>query len=410
MKKIGLRIGKIRFNNIDSVVIEGIILLASFDLFRAYADIKVINAIFAVKEIVLIALFLYYLIERRTKIPSNIVYLYLISILYLGLNIRFDTGVLLYFVFLKYFTVYYIALSIVSICNIESEKKAIDILTYIFITYSFFSLIQGFLFPQYMVRAGRVSGFANPSYLSLIYLYLYLYWTKNNRILLAMWFVMSGCLTMTKTFFVISPVAIIGSLFISEKKKYLLSMIGIALATTTIIVCNNQEMLYTFDRAYKVLIERDANEYNSFEDRNSRGIDFEKYNSGNYFCGYGTASASAATSFVNEKFNIQIPHATDFENQYLNLYYSSGILGLILVYLPIILIFIKVLISSINFNKKILFYLYLIVFLLFGLTLNVIESFTSCIISLLFLIYEERSILRCDRLPHDSMQRNRYIS
>ena len=105
MKKIGLRIGKIRFNNIDSVVIEGIILLASFDLFRAYADIKVINAIFAVKEIVLIALFLYYLIERRTKIPSNIVYLYLISILYLGLNIRFDTGVLLYFVFLKYFTV-----------------------------------------------------------------------------------------------------------------------------------------------------------------------------------------------------------------------------------------------------------------------------------------------------------------
>lgn len=401
MNLIGEKIGKIRFKNIDTPICIILIILASFDLFRAYAEVSIINVIFAIKEVIICLIFIDYLIKKRPKISENQIVIFFSIVLFFSINIRFDVGVLLNLVFVKYLIIYFITYLFFSICNLSAEEKSIKLLSNIFLIYSIFSLIQGFFFPQLTVRSGRISGFANPSFLSLIYLYIYVYWISENKPLLAFWFLLSGLITMTKTFFVVAPIVILSSFLISNKKRIISLMLGITLISTVIIVQNNTEMMYTFDRAYKVLIERDADEYNSFEDRQSRKTDFEKYNSGNFLIGYGTATASAATTFVKEKFDITVNHSVDFENQYLNLYYSGGIIGLFIIYVPIFLVFIRVLNYKTSLKNKYTFYIYLFIFLLYGLTLNVIESFTSCIISLLYLIYEERKIKCGNRLSND---------
>jgi len=403
MKRIGLNCGKIYLSKLDYYSVIALTLLASFDLFRAYAEIGILNAFFSIKEFIIIGLFTLYFCYKKIRIRSSNVFYFIFLILYMILNCRNDKGVILLFVYIKYVIVYLLGYLLLSQLNVDLLKSGCKIVTGIFGFYSIFSVIQGFLFPDTLVRSGRISGSANPSFISLIYLYSFIFCFFNKKTISALWFLVVGVLTMTKTFFVTAPIVSMTAIFFSKKRKIVILLIAFIIPILSFVIKNNIELYYTFDRAYKVLIERDGNEYNSMDDRIDRIENFERQNSGFFLFGYGTGRASSAAIFVNEKLNTNINGTLDFENQYLNIYYSMGLVGILLLYLPILSIIKCVFNKEIKFKCKLEFYLYLISFLLFSITLNLIESFTGVLISLLFLVYSQKNVCDIHRLQNVSV-------
>lgn len=391
------------FNKYDVNTLYLFIILASGDLFRAYAEINVINSIFAIKEIIVIIEFIIFFLYHKYKLNNNNIGYICILLLYSIVNCQNDIGVLLHFIFIKYITVYILTYFIFNHLQLTTLTYGCNLVIVIFGIYSIFSLFQGLLFPDSTVRYGRISGFANPSYLSLIYLYCFIYLVSNEKLYKGLWFLIVGFLTMTKTFFVVTPIILLFSIIYNRSRKKIITIILIAVPFIIFIIQNNAEMLTTYDRAFKVLIERDESEYNSMADRISRIKTFEDNNSGNFIIGYGTGKAGSAGVFLADKLNLEIKNTLDFENQYLNIYYSWGVIGLLLLFSPIIYLTYQVYRYN-NSNRKIKsYYSFLITFLLYGITLNIIESFTSSIISLLFLFYGKQKAKSCNRLPNDQL-------
>lgn len=396
----GLRIGKIFCSKFDRIIIILFVILAAGDLFRAYADQNLINAIFALKELIIISAFILFFIINKYKLSySEIGYIFLLLI-YSIVNSRDEYGVLLHIVFIKYIFVYIFSFYIFNHLNLNTLTVGCNLLVNIFWIYSVFSIIQGLFSPDSLVRSGRISGFANPSFLSQIYLYCFIYNISQEKIFKGLWFIVAGFLTMTKTFFVAAPIIVIISIVYSKQRTKIIGLILLTIPLVLGVVENNKEMFITFDRAYKVLIERDQTEYNSMDDRVNRIEPFINSNSGSFIIGYGTGKASSASVFLLEKLGVSADNTIDFENQYLNFYYSWGVLGIILIYWPIINLTYAVYHLKGGKDDKRSYNLYLITFLLFGITLNIIEAFTSCIVSLIFLFYAKQKIKNSHRLSH----------
>lgn len=371
------------------------VILASLDLFRAYADIGAVNIIFAFKECIIIGLFILYFYINRTKVTGSFIALFLCLILYVILNCRNENGLILQFVFIKYIVVYFFSYLILSHIGFKFLELGCRIVIFIFGVYSIYSVIQGVISPDSLVRAGRISGTANPSFISVIYLYSFIFCFFEKKTIPALWFLFAGILTMTKTYFVTSVLITLLISIFSKRKKHIIVLVSIIIPIVSGIIKNNIELYYTFDRAYKVLVDQDDREYNSMDDRITRIDGFKEKNSGMFLFGYGTGRASSGTTFVKEKLDIDIDGAIDFENQYLNIYYSMGVIGLFLLYFPIIFIVKCVIAKKTRVKEKLEFYLYLMSFLLYSITLNLIESFTGIIISLLFLLYSQKHV--CNR-------------
>lgn len=396
----GLCIGKIFCNKFDRIIIILFVILAAGDLFRAYADQNLINAIFALKELIIISAFILLFIINKYKLSYFEIGYIILLLIYSIVNSRDEYGVLLHLVFIKYIFVYIFSFYIFNHLNLNTLTVGCNLLVNIFWIYSVFSIIQGLFSPDSLVRSGRISGFANPSFLSQIYLYCFIYNISQDKIFKGLWFIVAGFLTMTKTFFVAAPIIVIISIVYSKQRTKIIGLILFAIPLVLGVVENNKEMFITFDRAYKVLIERDQTEYNSMDDRVNRIEPFINSNSGSFIIGYGTGKASSASVFLLEKLGVSANNTIDFENQYLNFYYSWGVLGIILIFWPIINLTYAVYHLKGGKDDKRSYNLYLITFLLFGITLNIIEAFTSCIVSLIFLFYAKQKIKNSHRLSH----------
>lgn len=375
-----------RYSNIAVLII---ILLASLDLFRAYLEIELVNSIFALKELVLLVLFIHLCRKKNIKISNSILIVFIFSIFYCGINVVNQGSFILYFVFLKYLIVYYITYIVFDNSNLAVLQKAVNLLVCIFFIYSLISYVRLFLFSDSLFRSGRISGDANPSFLSYIYLLCFLYAFTKNKIFIATWFAIAGFLTLTKTYFVALVIIALCLIVFSSHRMKVLFISFIMTVVFAYVVTLNDDIFIAFDKALTVLLYKDNNEYNSFEDRISRISTFREENTGNFISGYGTGKASSASVFVDEKLGVKIDSTIDFENQMLNFYYSLGVLGLFMMYYPFgskaWIIF-----NTPKGSAKYFFFLFLIAFGLYNMTLNILESYTTCIISLLFLFVFEK--------------------
>lgn len=370
----------------DTFVVTSFVLLASFDLFRAYIEVPAINYIFAFKEVLLICLLFIQCRINSVKITPSFLAVMLLTIFYCGINVVDENGIFLSLIFLKYVLVYFTTYLIFRNLSLDILRKGTKTVLFVFFVYSVTSLFYAFAFPDSMVRAGRMSGSANPSFLSYIYLLCFLYTFFNNHKFWSVWFILVGFLTLTKTFFVACCIVLIYLLiFSSYRGRILLTMLVIVPILSYVLTLNN-DVYITYNKALAVLIDRDSNEYNSMDDRIGRIATFERKNSGNFIWGYGTGKAGASTTFLREKIGIELDNLTDFENQILNIFYSLGIFGILLLYYPFVNHLVAIRRKKMFFREKHCFYLFLIVFVLYNLTLNILESFTSCIITLLFLM------------------------
>ena len=373
----------------DVVIVLLIIVFASCDLFRGYLDSSIINAFFSLKELLLVSLFVLYANKIGLCVNRSFLFVSILFLTYCSLNTRSIDETFLFFIYLKYLIVYYLCYVIFVNTRKEILQKAANILLAIFFFYSLFSIFQLTIYPDSLVRSGRMSGFANPSYLSYIYLLCFLFAYKQRSFYMGIWFIIVGFLTLTKTFFVVFLLVLIYLVIYSSKRFKLLSIILILSPCMYYVVQQNQDVFITFNRAITVLTDSESGEYNSLEDRFSKISDFKKNNDGTFIWGYGTGKAGPATIFASEKMNKDFPHTVDFENQFLNIYFSLGFLGLLLFYYPFYNKA-KYLLFNRNFKNKHIIRLFFLVFLLYNMTLNILESFTACIISLLFLILYEK--------------------
>lgn len=309
----------------------------------------------------------------------------LLTIFYCLINIDLE-GVLLSLIYLKYVIVFFFSYLILKNLSLNVLQTGCKVIIGIFFIYSIVAIFYGIAFPDSLIRSGRISGFANPSFLSYIYLLCFLYMFFKHYALWAIWFIVVGCLTLTKTFIVAFCVVLVYLILLSSQRLKLLVAMSLIIPVLSYVLTLNQEMYITYDKALSVLIDRDSREYNSMNDRIERISYFEEHNSGNFIWGYGTGKAGSAAVFLKDKMGQNVEHLTDFENQFLNIYYSLGILGLFLLYYPFIAKLVVVFKKKISLRKKHPFYLSIIVFVLYNITLNVLESFTACIITLLFLV------------------------
>lgn len=378
-------------NKYNTFIVSIILLLASLDLFRAYLENSTVNLFFAFKEIFLFCLLFLFIRRNHVNITSSLLLIMLLTFFFCLINVNIE-GILLSFIFLKYVLVLFLSYLIFKNVSLEVLQKGSCVILGIFFIYSIAATYYGLVSPDYMVRSGRISGFANPSFLSYIYLLCFLYAFFKHYNILSIWFIVVGCLTLTKTFLVTFFIVLIYLILLSPQRLKLLLAMAIIIPILSYVLTLNQEMYIAFDKALDVLINRDSMEYNSMDDRIGRISSFEKSNSGNFIVGYGTGKAGSAAIFLKDKMGQNLMNLTDFENQILNIFYSLGVLGLFLLYYPFINQLVLVYKRKICLRKKHPFYLFFIVFMLYNFTLNILESFTACVITLLFLVMYGKKI------------------
>lgn len=381
----------------DVLIILFIIILASFDLFRGYIENAAVNSFFALKEVLLLFLFgLFVSKTHHTYISRSFLLVAFTFIIYCFLNIRNDGGILLFFIFYKYLIVYYLCYVIFTNIELSLIVKGCNLLLIIFFCYSVFSILQLVIAPDTLVRSGRMSGFANPSYLSYIYILCFLFSVAEKKSLFPIWFAIVGFLTLTKTFFVAFSLVLVYLIIFSTYRFKLLVALFLLIPIMGYIIQLTPDVYIAFDKAVTVLTDRDTNEFNSLDDRFSRVDKFKEGNNGSFVFGYGTGRADPASVFLGEKLGKNLPNTVDFENQYLNVFYSLGVIGVVLFYYPFVANINRTLLSKKKIIEKHEIRLFYLVFLLYNVTLNIVESFTACIISLLFLAFYEKKCQNCD--------------
>ncbi len=381
-------------------ILKNILLIYCFFIFldpiRAYIDIGFFKYIGPLKGFILfLLLILIYIYKQTISYKINKTYFLYFSIFtsYIFIESIRSENIVLTMINLKYYFWWWGSFFIFIYFDKKEIETALSLLAKLFSVYAILTIIQIVFFQDTLRLGGRGGLTANPSILSYIYLSLAIFAFYKMKKLMAYILILAAFLTFTKTFMA-AFFSMIFLWILAEKKQRLKTMMWIFLFSIIAFftISNNEYLSKSFGTAWRILTYQERVDNNSFEIRKQRLKRIVENNDFNNILGIGFGRAGNSVDFANEKLGLQYSNTINTESMYMNTYIQLGIIGLIIIYMPIVLFFYRLnKVRKKNFfifkKEAIVVLLYIYVFLVYNLTLNMFEGFAQVNLFSLYIAY-----------------------
>lgn len=371
-------------------------LIIFIDPIRAYTNIPFLGLIGPLKELYIIFLLIVLYFNKdisKIRISTYNFFPYIcIFVSYIFINSFRANDLVSVIANLKYYFWYLGTILILTNYKRESLEKVMRFLAFLFLLYAIITSLQQILFPSSVRLIGRGGGTANPSILAFLYFSFALFLLyRKERLFFVFFFVVAALLTFTKTYFVSLILSTLLILIFSNLKIKIWGFVIIIMlsVSTYIVISQNEYLNSTFNTAFRIVTYQERANSNTFEQRKNRIPDFINNNNFSPIFGAGFSKAGNATDFVRNKLGKEYGNkAANAESMIFNTYLSNGILGLFLLYYPVLFMGIMLLKKHLKTKKREYLFLlaFLIHFMIFNITLNMFEGFAQITIFCFFFV------------------------